>query len=462
MFLRTKVGLTLLAAAGACGVRDVDSSAPSLGSPSRPDGAIDVAVGEDLQARLDAAPEGATLALAAGRHAGPIVLRKPVTLWGSREAVIVGADAGCTVAVEAPHVRLLGFTVDGSGNRYDLLDAAVRVQGDDGLVDGLTVRHALFGILVEKASRVVVRGNLVEGTGEEALGLRGDTIRLWETRDCVVEANHVRDGRDMVVWYSKRTRVLRNQVERGRYGTHFMYSDDHCTVEGNRYDDERRRRVRDVQPPMSNCARTRSSRCSGAAGMGIGLKDSGEDHSALATGFAGEHARALRRHLATRRRDEHNTHRGQPDFALSRDRDRRSTAAQRRNSDPGQRASATTSSRCASMAAATHSRRPAGTANSLRRLRGLRPRRRRRGRRPLRGAQLLERPHLAAPGAGLLRVDPGARAGRRGEPHRAPLLPSDHPGRPPPPRPRAGETLTCASSSETWPEASATSPRSGE
>jgi nitrous oxidase accessory protein len=274
MFLRTKVGLTLLAAAGACGVRDVDSSAPSLGSPSRPDGAIDVAVGEDLQARLDAAPEGATLALAAGRHAGPIVLRKPVTLWGSREAVIVGADAGCTVAVEAPHVRLLGFTVDGSGNRYDLLDAAVRVQGDDGLVDGLTVRHALFGILVEKASRVVVRGNLVEGTGEEALGLRGDTIRLWETRDCVVEANHVRDGRDMVVWYSKRTRVLRNQVERGRYGTHFMYSDDQL-VEGNRYDAN----VVGVFVMYSHRVELRSntmSRCSGAAGMGIGLKESGE------------------------------------------------------------------------------------------------------------------------------------------------------------------------------------------
>lgn len=257
----------------ACGVRDESRTVAQIARPSRPDAAVLVAAGEDLQARIDAAPNDAVLELGPGRHAGPIVLKRAITIWGDAGTVIAGGGNGCTVKIDGPQVRLLGFTVDGSGGRFDLLDAAIRVHGDDAVVEGVTIRNALFGILVEKVSRATIRGNLVQGTGDAALGLRGDTIRLWETQDSIVEGNLVRDGRDMVVWYSNRTRVLRNDVSGGRYGTHFMYSREQL-VEGNRYAGN----VVGVFVMYSHDVDLRSntiSRCSGASGIGIGLKESG-------------------------------------------------------------------------------------------------------------------------------------------------------------------------------------------
>ncbi|MBI5853082.1 MAG: nitrous oxide reductase family maturation protein NosD [Planctomycetes bacterium] len=258
----------------ACGVRDESRTVAPIARPSRPDVAVLVAAGEDLQARIDAAPSDAVLELGPGRHAGPIVLKRAITLWSDAGAVVTGGGGGgCTVMVDGPNVRLLGLTVDGSGGRFDLLDAAIRVHGDDAVVEGVTIRNALFGILVEKVSRATIRGNLVQGTGDAALGLRGDTIRLWETQDSIVEGNVVRDGRDMVVWYSNRTRVLRNEVSGGRYGTHFMYSREQL-VEGNRYAGN----VVGVFVMYSHDLELRSntiSRCSGASGIGIGLKESG-------------------------------------------------------------------------------------------------------------------------------------------------------------------------------------------
>lgn len=228
---------------------------------------------ESLQARLDAAAPGAVFALAAGVHVGPLVVRTPVTLWGPPEAIVKASGDGTTIRVEARGVRLLGFTVDGSGGRFDLLDAAIHVGADDVLVEGISVHDALFGILVEKCSRVIVRGCEVRGSGAEAMGMRGDTIRLWETHDCRIERNVVHDGRDMVVWYSDGATLLGNLVYGGRYGTHFMYSRSDL-VEGNSYLGN----VVGVFVMYSHdieLKRNVITRCSGAAGIGIGLKESG-------------------------------------------------------------------------------------------------------------------------------------------------------------------------------------------
>jgi nitrous oxidase accessory protein len=195
-------------------------------------------------------------------------------VWGPAAAVVAGGGSGTTVEVLAAGARLLGFTVDGSGTRFDLLDAAVRVQGDGVVVAGLSVVNGLFGILVEKSRRVELRGNEVRGTGEPALGLRGDTIRLWETDACTIEDNVVHDGRDVVVWYSNGARLRGNEVRNGRYGTHFMY----CRggeVDGNRFD----RNVVGVFVMYSHGIALRDNvitRSAGAAGIGVGLKESGD------------------------------------------------------------------------------------------------------------------------------------------------------------------------------------------
>ena len=137
----------------------------------------------------------------------------------------------------------------------------------------MTIVHAVFGILADGAHHIVLRGNRIHGSRDPALGMRGDTIRLWETHDSVVTDNVVSDGRDMVVWYSTGNHLERNVVGGGRYGTHLMYS-HHNVITDNRY-------LGDVVGVFLMYSRDVAlernviAYAHGVVGMGIGLKESG-------------------------------------------------------------------------------------------------------------------------------------------------------------------------------------------
>jgi nitrous oxidase accessory protein len=245
----------------------------SQAAESRPPSCRAVAPGESLAGAVATAPAGSALCLSAGVHDGPIAIERPLTVWGPREAVIRSRGAGTTISLDAPGAALLGLTVDGSGGRFDLLDAAVRVRADRVRVEGVRVRGALFGLLAEQAREIALVGNEIEGPAGRALGLRGDGIRIWEVRDSRIEGNRLRGSRDVVVWYSPGNRIAGNTVQGGRYGTHLMYSHDNV-VEGNRYESN----VVGIFSMYSRGIRIHGNllaRSAGAAGMGLGAKESG-------------------------------------------------------------------------------------------------------------------------------------------------------------------------------------------
>jgi nitrous oxidase accessory protein len=249
------------------------SEEAAIASLPRPADCVSVEAGSSLQAAVDGVEEGAALCLDAGTYRGPLTIGNQVTLWGPREAIILSTGQGTTIEVEADGAELLGLTVDGSGGRFDTLDAAVHVVADDVRVEGVLVRNAAFGLLVEKANRATIVDNVVRGPDEGPLGLRGDGIRLWETRDSEVRGNRVIGCRDMVIWYSSNNRLLDNTVVRSRYGTHFMYSHDNV-VERNRYLDN----VVGIFIMYSRNVSLRGNllaRSSGPGGMGLGIKESG-------------------------------------------------------------------------------------------------------------------------------------------------------------------------------------------
>ncbi len=208
--------------------------------PPRPAECRTVAAGDGLQAAITAAAPGAALCLAPGLHRGPIRVTTPLTLWGTRDAIISG-----------------GLTI----------------TADDVTVAGLTVESDAVGVEVQKTHRTHLIGNHVLGDRGAGIGERGDSIRLWETDDAVVEDNLIEDGRDVVVWYSRRALLRHNDVRRSRYGAHFMYS------HGSRVADNRYVGVtvgvfvmysRDVELTGNVIANA-----AGSAGIAIGLKDSG-------------------------------------------------------------------------------------------------------------------------------------------------------------------------------------------
>lgn len=266
--------LLIAMAAAACAAPTREAvPEPERLAPSRPDPCVEAAPGK-LRTVLERAEPGDAVCMLPGEHPGPVVVPGGVTLWGPPDAVIRSDGNGSTVVATGKRTRLLGFTVEGSGHRFDTLDAAVKIQkAEEVLVEGLGIHRAMFGILVELTRHATIRGNHVVGTGDAALGMRGDSIRLWETHHSVIEENLVEGGRDMVVWYSSDNVIRRNLVRGGRYGSHLMYSHRNEIYE-NRYEEN----VvgifvmysRDIDVHHNVLAGS-----SGAAGMGLGLKESG-------------------------------------------------------------------------------------------------------------------------------------------------------------------------------------------
>jgi nitrous oxidase accessory protein len=135
------------------------------------------------------------------------------------------------------------------------------------------VVDAVFGILAERVKGVQIIGNDVHGGRDAAISMRGDSIRLWETQDSTIARNVVDGGRDVVVWYSSGNTVVDNRIGGGRYGAHLMYS-HHNRIAHNRF-------VADVVGVFVMYSHDIELDgnvvidAGGAAGMGIGLKDSG-------------------------------------------------------------------------------------------------------------------------------------------------------------------------------------------
>jgi len=258
---------------GAAAALALLGTAAAAGEPPPPDPCVLIAPGTDLGEALDALPEGGALCLGPGEYTGPVVITRRVTLWGPREATLRSQGAGTTVSIHAAGSELVGFTIDGSGGRHDLLDAAVRIRADGVRVEGVAIQSALFGILVEECREVRILRNEIRGNADAPLGMRGDAIRIWEVRESLIEGNRIEDSRDLVIWYSPGNRIVGNEVTRGRYGTHLMYSHDNQLL-ANVY----RHNVVGIFVMYSRGLRVHRNIFGdslGAAGMGFGAKESG-------------------------------------------------------------------------------------------------------------------------------------------------------------------------------------------
>lgn len=179
----------------------------------------------DVQEAIATAPAGATIRVRGGVYAGPVVVDRPLTLYGENWPAIDGGGQGTVLHVAAPDVRVEGFIVRGSGTNHDREDTGILVTAPRAQIVGNQVLDSLFGIQLLNAPDGLVKGNLVVGKPLPE-PQRGDGIKLWYSPRAQIRNNHVRDSRDVIVWYSDQTLLRGNVVERGRYGLHFMYSSD--------------------------------------------------------------------------------------------------------------------------------------------------------------------------------------------------------------------------------------------
>jgi nitrous oxidase accessory protein len=179
-----------------------------------------------LQSRIDAAPPGAVVAVPAGRYAGPIVVRGPLTVIGEPGAAIDGDGRGSVVTIGGHDVVFRGFTVRNSGRQVTEEAAGIKVTGNGHRIESNDVANVYFGIHIGNGANVTVTGNrIVPGTRHGARP--GHGISAWHMRNSNISANRIAEARDGIyLSFTEGLRVAGNTVTRCRYGLHSMYSRD--------------------------------------------------------------------------------------------------------------------------------------------------------------------------------------------------------------------------------------------
>ena len=224
----------------------------------------------NLQAMVDRADPGSTITIPPGVYASPIRISKTLTLIADGLAIIDGGGAGNLIEITAPHVTVRGFHLRNTGHSLDRENAGITIEAPRATIENNVFTDVLFGVYLRKADHSVLRGNTIGGKNI-ALPRRGDGIRLWQSPDCLIEDNTIHNSRDVVIWFSDRTRIRHNTITHGRYGLHFMYSDDNVLEDNTLRDNSVGAFL--MYSQNLTLRRNRLVNNRGPSGFGVGLKD---------------------------------------------------------------------------------------------------------------------------------------------------------------------------------------------
>ncbi len=189
-----------------------------------------------LQMFVDVTPPGGVLRPPPGSYAGPVVIRRPLTLEGGGRIIIDGGGRGTVLSIQADHVTVRGLRLTHSGEAHDSVDAGILVEGSDNLIEDNVIDDALFGIHLRQARRNTVRRNRISSKPFE-VNMRGDGLRLWYSSDNLIEGNALHDVRDILLINSPDNRVIGNDIRRSGVGMQLVYAPGNLlednTIDGN-------------------------------------------------------------------------------------------------------------------------------------------------------------------------------------------------------------------------------------
>jgi nitrous oxidase accessory protein len=188
-----------------------------------------------LPIAIAGASPGDVLVLESGAYPGAVVIDRPLTITGPSGAVVDGEGIGSVITIAAPDVTLKGFTVTGSGNRNEDLDAGVKILkgANDVLVEGLTLLDNMHGIDVHGGRDARIVGNSISGRQVARMNERGNGIYVWNSPGTLLDGNDIRYGRDGIFSNASADSIYRNNIMRDlRFAVHFMYTRN-TEVSGN-------------------------------------------------------------------------------------------------------------------------------------------------------------------------------------------------------------------------------------
>jgi nitrous oxidase accessory protein len=191
--------------------------------------------GDGLQKAVATAAAGTVLRLAAGIHAGPVTIDRPLVLEGETGAIVQGTGEGKVVTVAAPDVTIRRVTVRGSGISLFGMDAGIFLDksATRAKIEDNRLEENLIGVYVWGARDAQVRGNIIRGRDDLRLAERGNGVQVWNAPGAVVDGNDIARVRDGVFTTTSRRNAFRNnRFSELRFGVHYMYTNE-SEVSGN-------------------------------------------------------------------------------------------------------------------------------------------------------------------------------------------------------------------------------------
>jgi nitrous oxidase accessory protein len=159
---------------------------------------------------------------------GEIIISKPVSVCGKKNAVVDGELKTQIFTVTSSHVNIEGFTLQNSGysDLHEL--AGVRLENVNHCI--IVNNHLInnfFGIYLANSTFCKIKNNVIEGNAKTESS-SGNGIHLWKSSNNEIQGNHVSGHRDGIYFeFVKHSVIISNLSEKNlRYGLHFMFSDD--------------------------------------------------------------------------------------------------------------------------------------------------------------------------------------------------------------------------------------------
>lgn len=188
-----------------------------------------------LALAIAGASPGDVLVLEEGAYRGSLLIDRPLTIRGPSGAVVDGEGVGSVITIAAPDVTLTGFTVTGSGERNEDLDAGVKILkgADRTRIEALSLLDNMHGIDVHGGRDAQILGNSITGRQNLHMNERGNGIYVWNSPGTLLDGNDIRYGRDGIFSNASADSIYRNNTMRDlRFAVHFMYTKN-TEVSGN-------------------------------------------------------------------------------------------------------------------------------------------------------------------------------------------------------------------------------------
>lgn len=173
----------------------------------------------DVQKLIDDAKPGDTITVPKGQYVGSFVIDKPLTLKGEGTLVANGQDAVLTI-IQTSNVSVEGLTLLTNKTAIQIKEA------ENISIEGLHLKNVNVGMQVYNSSAIQVENVKIIGR-DGHYSEKGNGLAFYKSNSIEVSDSNITNVQDGIYLDEvKDIQLHDNIVKNGRYGVHFMYSED--------------------------------------------------------------------------------------------------------------------------------------------------------------------------------------------------------------------------------------------